>query len=180
MHHIAGQHDSTRELLAATLRVNDNQPRRVVDILEEELGSLDGLCIGVWGLTFKAGTDDVRDSLAIKIVDDLVSRGAHVRAFDPTINGPHTMIHCELAESAHDVLYADALLVLTDWPLFRDISPAIIAERLRAKVVVDGRNALDHGALAKAGVRYRGVGRRAEASVNADPRILSHTSDIAV
>ena len=90
MHHVAGKHDSSRELLAATLRVNEYQPRRVVDVLEEELGRLDGLSIGVWGLTFKAGTDDVRDSLAIKIVDDLVARGAHVRAFDPAVSGsPH-------------------------------------------------------------------------------------------
>ena len=164
MHHIAGQHDSTRELLAATLRVNEFQPRRVVDLLEEELGRLDGATVGVWGLTFKAGTDDVRDSLAVKIVDDLVARGAHVRAYDPTISGPHTMIHCELADSPIDVLDSDALLVLTDWPVFRDISPITIAARLRHKVVVDGRNALDHRALADAGIRYRGVGRRADAS----------------
>ena len=83
MHHIAGENDSSRELLAATLRVNEAQPRRIVDTLEEEVGRLDGLTIGVWGLTFKAGTDDVRDSLAIKIVADLEARGARVCAFRP-------------------------------------------------------------------------------------------------
>jgi UDPglucose 6-dehydrogenase len=180
MHHVAGKHDSSRELLAATLRVNEYQPRRVVDVLEEELGRLDGLSIGVWGLTFKAGTDDVRDSLAIKIVDDLVARGARVRAFDPAVSGSHTMVHCELAESPIDVLDADALLVLTDWPIFRQISVSTIASRLRQNVVVDGRNALDHHALARAGIRYRGVGRRAEAYDSGVLHVDEQASDVAV
>lgn len=161
MHHIACENDSSRELLSATLRVNEAQPGRVVDLLEEELGRLDGVSIGVWGLTFKAGTDDVRDSLAIRIIDDLVQRGAHVRAFDPAISGAHTMIHCELMESPLDVLDADALLVLTEWPLFREIPASVIAEHLRRGVVVDGRNTLSHEALAAVGIRYRGIGRRA-------------------
>ena len=161
MHHIAGEHDSSRELLAATLRVNDAQPRRVVGILEEELGSLEGLAIGIWGLTFKAGTDDVRDSLAIKIVEDLIARGARVRAFDPVVPQAHTMVRCEVSASALDVLDADALLLLTDWPMFREIPARTIADRLRRGVVVDGRNALDHHALAEVGIRYRGIGRRA-------------------
>ena len=159
--HVTDENDAGRELLAATMRVNDRQPRRIVDMLEEELGRLDGFTIGVWGLTFKAGTDDVRDSLALKIIDDLVARGAHVRAFDPAISGPHTMIHCELLRSPLEALDADALLVLTEWPMFRDIPVSTIAGRLRQGIVIDGRNLLDHAALARAGVRYRGVGRRA-------------------
>ena len=161
MHHIAGENDSSRELLAATLRVNEAQPRRIVDTLEEEVGRLDGLTIGAWGLTFKAGTDDVRDSLAIKIVADLEARGARVRAFDPAVKGPHTMISCELVGSPLDALDADALLVLTEWPMFREIPVTAIASALRLGVVIDGRNTLDHKALAMAGVTYRGVGRRA-------------------
>ncbi len=180
MHHIARENETSRELLAATLRVNEAQPRRVVDILEEELGRLDGLSIGVWGLTFKAGTDDVRDSLAIKIIDDLVGRGAHVRAFDPSISGPHTMIHCELMQSPLDVLDADALLVLTEWPMFREIPVQTIAERLRRRVVVDGRNALSHEALAAVGVQYRGIGRRATPISEQRERMNNRKKDVAV
>lgn len=180
MHHVAGKHESSRELLSATLRVNDAQPRRVVDILEEELGRLDGLSIGIWGLTFKAGTDDVRDSLAIKVIDDLVRRGAQVRAFDPAISGPHTMIHCELMPSPLDVLDADALLVLTDWPMFREIPARTIADRLRFPVVVDGRNALSHDALADAGVRYRGIGRRAMPSAEQRKQVSRPNKGVAV
>lgn len=161
MHHIAGENDSSRELLAATLRVNEVQPRRIIDTLEEEVGRLGGLTIGVWGLTFKAGTDDVRDSLAIKIVADMEARSARDCAFDPAVEGPHTMISCELVGSPLDALNADALLVLTEWPMFREIPVTAIASALRLGVVIDGRNTLDRKALAIAGVTYRGVGRRA-------------------
>ena len=180
MHHIAGENDSSRELLAATLRVNEAQPRRIVDILEEEVGRLEGLTIGVWGLTFKAGTDDVRDSLAIKIVADLESRGARVRAFDPAVTGPHTMIHCELLDSPLAALDADALLVLTEWPMFRDVPVEAIASGLRRRVVVDGRNTLDHKALARVGVSYRGVGRRALPAAIKSDRVTDREEEVAV
>ena len=85
---------------------------------------LEGLSLGVRSLTFKAGTNDVRDSLAIKIVADLEARGARVRSFDPTVEGQHTMISCELVGSPLD---ADALLVVTAWPMFREISVTSIA-----------------------------------------------------
>ncbi len=179
MHHIARENDSSHELLAATLRVNESQPRRVVDLLAEEVGPLDGLTIGVWGLTFKAGTDDVRDSLAIRIVADLVSRGAHVKAFDPAVTGPHTMIHCELVHSPLAALDADALLVLTEWPMFREVPAVDVAQRLRKRVVVDGRNTLDHEALALAGIRYRGMGRRTKVATS-EKTIAMRSKGVAV
>lgn len=88
---------------------------------------LEGLSLGVRSLTFKAGTNDVRDSLAIKIVADLEARGARVRSFDPTVEGQHTMISCELVGLPLDPLDADALLVVTAWPMFREISVTSIA-----------------------------------------------------
>lgn len=163
LHNTASRLDTGRELLSATLRVNDAQPLRIIGMLEDELGgTVRDLDIGVWGLTFKAGTDDLRDSLALKIVDELLARGARVRAFDPSVEGPHTMVRCHLASSPLDVLDSDALLVLTEWPIFRTIEPEVIATSLRQPVVVDGRNVLDAAALAALGIRYRGVGRRAD------------------
>jgi UDPglucose 6-dehydrogenase len=148
-------------LVSTTLRINQCQPVHIVDMLEESLGGLNGFRIAVWGLTFKAGTDDVRDSLALRIVDDLRRRGAHVVAYDPAVPGPHTMVRCELASSALAAIDgADGLLVLTEWSEFAAIAPREIHTRLRHKVVVDGRNLLDGAALAATGVRYRGVGRR--------------------
>jgi UDPglucose 6-dehydrogenase len=158
--HVAGQYGAPPELLTATLRVNESQPRRIVDVLEEELGGLAGARIAVWGLTFKAGTDDVRDSLALRIIDDLRARGAIPLAYDPAI-ALHPEIRCELAFSALDALdRANGLLVLTEWPEFAAISPYAVAARLEGDVVVDGRNVLDPQSYAAAGLRFRGVGRR--------------------
>ena len=151
------------DLLDATLRVNERQPFVVVEMLRDELGgSFDRRRIAVWGLAFKAGTDDVRHSLAVDIVAELHSRGASIVAFDPAIKDIGTLAPCTLAPTATAALMqADALLVLTDWPIFRTIDPALIAEHLRHNIVVDGRNCLDHRAVVAAGLRYRGVGRLA-------------------
>jgi UDPglucose 6-dehydrogenase len=146
------------ELVSAVLRVNHRQPRKVVDMLVEELGTLDGVEIGVWGLAFKAGTDDVRDSLALRILSDLVDRGANVRAFDPAISLAALPSGCALASDAFEAAECDALLVLTEWPVFNRIDPAEIALRVRSRVVIDGRNCLDPHRMVAAGIRYRGVG----------------------
>jgi UDPglucose 6-dehydrogenase len=159
LQHCAQEAGAPAEMLAASLRVNESQPNRVIRLLEKELGEIEGATIGVWGLTFKAGTDDVRNSLAVRIVNELVARGARVRAFDPSVSGLHLLLKCEIAPTAIDALDADALLVLTDWPEFREISPQLIARRLFRPIVVDGRNALDREALLELGIAYRGIGR---------------------
>ena len=162
LEHIATREASGTELFSATLRVNAAQPKRVVDILETELAGLDGRTVAVWGLAFKAGTDDLRDSLALRIIEDIYARGGEVVAYDPAIELAHPGVRCPLRGSALEAAEgADALLVLTEWTEFSQISPWAIAHRLRQPVVVDGRNCLDPNAIAAAGLRYRGVGRRA-------------------
>lgn len=149
------------ELVEATLRANDRQPLRVVESLARELGTLRDAVVAVWGLAFKAGTDDLRDSLAIRVVDELHRRGARVVAHDPAIAGAHPMVKCEMRDTAEGALaQADALLVLTEWPAFAAVPPATIAGALRRGVVVDGRNVLDGERLAAFGIRYYGIGRR--------------------
>jgi UDPglucose 6-dehydrogenase len=161
LHHAAGKLGVGRELLAATMRVNLAQPKYIVGMLEEELGELAGTHIGVWGLAFKAGTDDVRDSIAVRIVSELTARGAHTVAYDPAVSEVPPEIRCELRHTAMDAIeHADALLVLTEWDEFASISPWAIAKRLVRGVVVDGRNILDPQAISATGLRYRGVGRR--------------------
>jgi UDPglucose 6-dehydrogenase len=159
---VAQKHGTSRELIAATLRVNAAQPKRIVDILEHELGGIGGTHIAVWGLAFKAATDDVRDSLALRIIDDLHQRGAVLLGYDPAVKALPKGYHCRLAPTALAALEnADALLVLTEWPEFGLVSPWAIAGQLRGEVVVDGRNILDPRAIVAAGLRYRGVGRTA-------------------
>jgi UDPglucose 6-dehydrogenase len=158
LEYVARRNGAPSHLLEATLRVNDLQPRKVVDILEEELGGLHGMHIGVWGLTFKAGTDDLRSSLALRILADLHRRGASAIAYDPAIEQAELPGRTTLARSATEAAGADALLVLTEWPEFCAIEPRVLAASLRHRLVVDGRNMLDGERLARCGVRYRGVG----------------------
>jgi len=157
--HIAGEYNMGGELFSATLRVNENQQRRIVSLVEQEVGSLEGLTIGVWGLAFKAGTDDVRDSLALRIIAMLAERGATVVAYDPAVHVTTLPVGCRLATSALEAAKSDALLVLTEWPEFYEISPLTYAPLLRLRVVIDGRNVLDAERVAAAGLTYRGVGR---------------------
>lgn len=170
IHHVAGMHDSGRELFAATLRVNERQPNRIIETLEDELGNLAGREIGVWGLAFKSGTDDTRDSLAIRIVHELVRRGASVIAYDPAVRVAQLPANCRMASSALEAAAADALLVLTEWPAFAQINPADYAGSIRSGVVVDGRNVLDADRVQAAGLWYRGVGRRSVPVLSAGER----------
>jgi UDPglucose 6-dehydrogenase len=154
LEHLAQREASGSELFSATLRVNASQPRRVVDVLEAELDGLEGRRVAVWGLTFKAGTDDLRDSLALRIIDDLYERGSEPVAYDPAIGTSNESVRCPLRASALEAVDgADALLVLTDWAEFGEISPWAIAHHLRHGIVIDGRNVLDPDAMAAAGLR---------------------------
>jgi len=157
--HVASKHSMGRELFAATLRVNEAQQKRIADLVEEEVGPLAGLTIGVWGLAFKAGTDDVRDSLALRIIDMLAERGATVIAYDPAVHVTTLPPGSRLVTSALEAADADALLVLTEWPEFAAIPPPSYAGLVRRRVIVDGRNCLDADRVAAAGLSYRGIGR---------------------
>lgn len=158
LEHVARTSGAASHLLQATLRVNEAQPRKIVDLLEDELGGLNGTHIGVWGLAFKAGTDDLRSSLALRILDDLHARGARTTAYDPAIDSAELLGRTVLARSAMEAAHADALLVLTEWPEFGSIDPSALAVSVKRRIVVDGRNILDGERLARCGVRYRGVG----------------------
>lgn len=159
INHIAGKHGVGRELFSATLRVNESQPLRVIELLEEEIGTLANTTIGVWGLAFKAGTDDVRDSLAMRVLDELHARGAKILAYDPVVRVAPLPPGSRLVLSAHEAACADALLVLTDWPEFGAIPPRSYAHSIERRLVVDGRNILDADRVTSAGLRYRGIGR---------------------
>jgi UDPglucose 6-dehydrogenase len=157
--HVAAKHNMGRELFSATLRVNSAQQRRIAHLVENAVGSVDGLTIGVWGLAFKAGTDDVRDSLAVRIIEMLAERGATVVAYDPAVHVTTLPKGCRLVPTALEAAEADVLLVLTEWPEFRAISPQRYATSVRRGIVIDGRNVLDADRVVSAGLTYRGVGR---------------------
>ena len=169
--HVASKHNVGSELFSATLRANEAQQARIVHLVEQAAGSLDGLTVGVWGLAFKAGTDDVRDSLAIRIVDMLAERGATIVAYDPAVHVANLAKGGRLVQTALEAATCDILLVLTEWPEFRAIPPSRYATTIRRRVVIDGRNVLDVDRIVAAGLTYRGVGR--PVTSNAQPLPLA-------
>ena len=124
-------------LLDAAVDVNDLQPRRLVDFLEEHV-DLDGARIAVLGLSFKPHTDDVRKSRAMDVIDHLRTRGASVVAYDPVAidKAREVLVDVEYATSADEALEgADAAVIATDWPEFDDLS----FDDMHRRIVVDGR-----------------------------------------
>jgi UDPglucose 6-dehydrogenase len=149
-------------LLRGVIETNDQHYARIANkVIEECGGSVDGKIVASWGLTFKAETDDLRDSPAIKILTVLHDAGAHVRAYDPTAKKPYAAYPwIEIAASPLDACDgADVLAVLTEWKEFTKVNPQEVGQRLKAKMVVDGRNVLDRDAWQSAGFTYKGVGR---------------------
>ena len=119
------------DLLAGVIAVNDEQFDRVADKIRVAAGgSLQGATVAVWGLTFKARTDDLRDSPSLAIIDRLLAAGAKVQAFDPTVHSPKAAIPGQVAicaDALGAVAGADVLTVLTEWDDFRWIAPGDVA-----------------------------------------------------
>ncbi len=149
-------------LLRGVIETNDQHYARIADkVIAECGGSVQGVTVAAWGLTFKAHTDDLRDSPAIKILTMLHNHGAKIVAYDPTSKAPYsqypwvTVVDTPLAACDE----ASVLAVLTEWPEFSSIDPSAIASRLLHPRVVDGRNVLNREKFIGAGFSYRGVGR---------------------
>jgi UDPglucose 6-dehydrogenase len=149
-------------LLKGVITVNDQQYGRIVDKIRLAAGGdLKGKVIAAWGLTFKALTDDLRDSPAVEIVSRLVVEGAVVTAFDPTrTTAPKGLEEIRIAGTSIAACEgADVIVVLTEWDEFRQISPIEVADVVSVKKIVDARNLLDRSEWLRAGFEYQGVGR---------------------
>jgi UDPglucose 6-dehydrogenase len=159
---IASENGYDFALLRGVIETNDQHYERVTNKVKAICGgSVQGKVVAAWGLTFKANTDDLRDSPAIKILSQLQDAGAVIRAYDPTAhdvyeNYPWIEI-CSTALGACED--ADVLAVLTEWHEFTLISPDDVAHRLNNPYVVDGRNVLNRDAWLQHGFDYRGIGR---------------------
>jgi len=149
-------------LLRGVIETNDQHYARIAEkVVTVCGGSVRGLVVAAWGATFKAGTDDLRDSPAIKILEMLKSAGAIVRVYDPTASGQYPNYPwMEVGSTALSVCDgADVLALLTEWPEFRGIEPSEVASQMKHLRVVDGRNLLDRDLWIAAGFEHRGVGR---------------------
>src|SRR5262249_524954 len=120
--------------------------------------------IAVWGLTFKPDTDDVRSSVAVDLVNDLIREGAHVTAYDPKGNERVKELNLcpgvHLADSALEaVLPAETLVLATEWPDFAGIDLAEVYRRMHTPIVFDGRNLFDPTKMRDLGFQYYAIGR---------------------
>ncbi|MGH9113468.1 MAG: UDP-glucose dehydrogenase family protein [Acidimicrobiales bacterium] len=157
--HIADSAGYSFDLLQGVITVNEDQFHRVASKVREAAGgSLDGVKVAVWGLTFKARTDDVRDSPALRIVSLLSDQGAQVQAYDPAVKAPVNGV--VPATDPYSVCEgAEVLVVLTEWDDFRWLDFDKVAGLMEVPRVVDARNLLDKPALERRGFTYVGIGR---------------------
>ena len=146
-------------LLDAALESNLKAHARIVKKIGDALGgSLKDKNVAVWGLAFKANTDDTRFSPAISVVELLIAQGAKVTAFDPVVKqvkGLAIDVKSEIVQSVENV---DAIVVLTEWQEFKSIKPELIGRAVKQKIIIDSRNLLDKSKWEKQGFRFIGNG----------------------
>jgi UDPglucose 6-dehydrogenase len=151
-------------LLRGVVDVNRRQHERIIEKLRDAAGgSLEGVTVGVWGLTFKANTDDLRDSPALVVSRALLDEGAVVHAYDPAITdgGPTPVPGLDVVTDAYDAAKgAQVLALLTEWDEFRWLDFGRVVDAMSApRALIDARNLLDPAAMRRRGFAYQGVGR---------------------
>ncbi len=161
-------------LLGAIERINELQPLRFLEKIRVALGGIEGKHLAVLGLSYKGGTDDVRESPALRLVHLLLAEGATVAAYDPAAM---TRAQTVLPADGRKVRYAaneedaaagaDALMILTDWPQFASLDLEALAKKLLHPRMIDGRNLYQPEQVSRCGLSYFSIGRAA-ALVNGD------------
>ena len=161
--------ETGRELrvVAAVESVNEAQKHVVAAKIKRRFGDrLNGKCFAIWGLAFKANTDDMREASSRTLISDLVGAGARVRAYDPAAGHEAKRLYrdspgVEIVDSALAALEAaDALAVVTEWREFRSPDFAAIKAKLKTPAIFDGRNLYDPAVLKQLGFEYFAIGRR--------------------
>jgi UDPglucose 6-dehydrogenase len=159
---LAGNSGYHFQLLTSVIEVNELQKRRVIGKLHKHLGSLVGKKVALLGLAFKANTDDMREASSLVLSARLQADGAHVSAYDPVAEeeARKVMGGIEFAESALDAVNgADAAIVVTEWPEFRELDWGAVGDRMSGRLIIDGRNFLAREGVEAAGFAYEGIGR---------------------
>jgi len=151
-------------LLKEVQRINAAQKDRFLKAIRDTLWVLREKQIAVWGLTFKPDTDDVRSSVAIDLVADMLREGAHVSVYDP--KGMERA--CELGaikgarfcqSPLEAAINAEALVIATEWAEFANVDLTVVKEKMTTPIIFDGRNLFDPATMAKVGFHYHSIGR---------------------
>src|SRR5262249_32612427 len=162
-HAVAREFGFDFRLLEEVIRINEEQRNRFLKKVRSTLWTLKGKRLAVLGLAFKGGTDDVRESPAIAIVECLIKEGCDVVAYDPAAMEKAREVlnsSATFAESSYAAAHkADALLILTDWEEFASLDLERLKTALKFPVVIDGRNLYSPKRMAEAGFTYVSVGR---------------------
>ena len=153
------------QIIKSVMEVNERQKTTLTDKIKAHYGDLRGKHFAMWGLAFKPDTDDIREAPALYMIDALVNAGATVTAFDP--EGMENVKKLKgdkmsFAKDEYEALKgADALIIATEWALFRTPDFARVGELLKEKIVFDGRNLYDLDEMERIGFSYVSVGRNA-------------------
>ena len=163
---VVEQNGQNASLLKEVEAVNNNRVERLLDKARQSLGTLSGKTLGVWGLAFKADTDDVREASSLQLVDLLLKEGANLRLHDPQAirefkrqhpEAPPRLSYFDSPEGA--ACGADALFLLTDWADYSKVNLALIRQQMSVPLILDGRNLLEPDAVRKLGIEYHSTGR---------------------
>ena len=162
----AKDHDYKAEILNAVHEINERQKHVLVDkILQHYKNKIKGKTFALWGLAFKPNTDDIREAPSLVIMEALWKHGAKVQAHDPEAMGSIADVYakqaklalCESPEQALDG--ADALIIVTEWTIFRSPDFKLLKNTLKDKVIFDGRNLYDPAYVKSEGLQYHSIGR---------------------
>jgi nucleotide sugar dehydrogenase len=170
---VAADHGYDAKLLRAAREVNDWQRLLVVKKLRRRLRGLRGRRIGLLGLAFKPGTDDLRDAPAVDIAATLVGGGATVVGHDPVVRDVPDVPALSLVDDPYDVAgRADAVVLLTEWPEYLELELDSLRDRMRGDLFIDGRNVFDPAKVEAVGLAYEGIGRSPVADVTIDSPLV--------
>ena len=159
---LAGNSGYHFQLLTSVIEVNELQKRRVIGKLQKHLGTLVGKRIALLGLAFKANTDDMREASSLVLAARLQADGATVSGYDPVAEDEARalMTGVSFADSALEaVAGADACILVTEWPEFRELDWSAVREAMAGTLLIDGRNYADRDAVRAAGLTHEGIGR---------------------
>lgn len=152
------------EILKATIESNKSHQRRVTKQILEMIPNSTDATVAVLGLAFKAGTDDVRDSPAIEIIEQLLSRGVKVNTYDPVVNAANLNFVNGSVGSTKSAVDAtrdsDAIVVLSEWPEFADLDPAAMAPSMRNLNIFDVRGIIDSDKWLSCGFTVKAIGKK--------------------
>ena len=159
------EYNRSLEILKAVELVNDNQKGVIPIKIKSHFGNnLKGKKIGIWGLSFKPHTDDMREAPSLRIIEELLNEGVEVRAYDPVAQKEAKRILGDKIEYCNDkyeaLIDTDGLVVITEWPEFRVLNYKILDKLMLEKVIFDGRNIYDSDELLEYGFTYYSIGRQ--------------------